>query len=157
AMSDDSSSSNDTFTETSSEGWLSRIGSAITGVLIGIVMAIAAFPLLFWNEGRAVRTAQSLAEGRGAVVTVSADKVDPGNERKLVPLTALAKPADTVADPALGVAVNALRLKRNVEMYQWNEKSKSETKNKLGGGTETVTTYSYEREWSTSLIDSSRF
>ena len=37
-----------------------------------------------WNEGRAVRTAESLEEGAGAVVSVPADAVDPGNEGKLV-------------------------------------------------------------------------
>jgi hypothetical protein len=44
-----------------------------------------------------------------------------------------------------------------VEAYQWDEDEKSETRNKLGGGTETVKTYSYKRVWSDKLIDSGRF
>jgi hypothetical protein len=151
------SSSSDTYTETTSEGWLSRIGGAIKGMLVGLVMTVAAFPLLFWNEGRAVRVAKSLDEGRGAVVTVSSERVEPANEGKLVHTTGRAKTGEILADPVFGVSANALHLKRKVEMYQWKESSRSETREKLGGGTETVTTYTYQRDWSESPIDSSRF
>src|SRR5512140_2041012 len=112
-MSDGDSVSGDSFTETTSIGWLSRIGGALKGVLVGLVLAVVAFPLLFWNEGRAVRTARSLDEGRGAVVTVASDSVQPANEAKLVHTTGRAKTSDTVMDPLLGVSANALRLKRN--------------------------------------------
>jgi Transmembrane protein 43 len=151
------SSGGDSYSETSSQGWLSKLGGAIKGVLVGIVMVIAAFPLLFWNEGRAVKTAKSLDEGRGAVVTAPADKVDAANEGKLVHMTGRAKTAESVSDPVFGVSANALSLKRKVEMYQWKESSKSEKKDRVGGGTDTVTTYTYAREWSESLIDSSKF
>ncbi len=156
-MADDETLSSDSVTETSSEGWLSRIGSAITGVIFGLVLFIAGFPLLFWNEGRAVTTAKSLAEGRGAVVTVPSDRVDAANEGKLVHTTGRAKTTETLADKDFDVSTNAIRLKRKVEMYQWKESSKSETKQKTGGGSETVTTYSYDKEWSSSPNDSSRF
>src|SRR5258708_18268552 len=118
---DDQPQSGDTFTETASEGWLSRIGSAIGGVLFGLVLFIAAFPLLFWNEGRAVTTAKSLAEGRGAVVTVPSDRVDAANEGKLVHTTGRAKTTATLADPHLGGSSHAIQLKRQAQMHQRNE------------------------------------
>jgi Transmembrane protein 43 len=151
------SSSDDSVSETSSQGWLSKLGGAIKGVLIGLVMMIAAFPLLFWNEGRAVKTAKSLDEGRGAVVTAPSDNVNAANEGKLVHMTGRAKTSETVSDPVLGVSANALSLKRKVEMYQWKETAKSEKKDKVGGSTETVTTYTYAKEWSESAIESSKF
>lgn len=150
-------SSSDSVSETSSQGWLSRLGGAIKGILVGIVMVIAAFPLLFWNEGRAVRTAKSLDEGSGAVVTTPSERVDPAHEGKLVHTTGRAKSTATLSDPEFGVSATAIALKRKVEMYQWKESSKSETKNKLGGGTETVNTYTYAKEWSESLQDSGKF
>ena len=150
-------SSSDSVSETSSQGWLSRLGGAIKGIFVGLIMVIAAFPLLFWNEGRAVRTAKSLDEGRGVVVTTLSERVDPANEGKLVHTTGRAKTMVTLSDPVFGVSANAIALKRKVEMYQWKESSKSETKNKLGGGTETVTTYTYAKEWSESLQDSGKF
>jgi hypothetical protein len=42
-------------------------------------------------------------------------------------------------------------------MYQWRESEESETRTKVGGGTETVTTYSYSPAWSPHLVDSSGF
>ncbi len=44
-----------------------------------------------------------------------------------------------------------------MKLYQWVEKSRSTSEKQLGGGTRTVTTYSYEKEWSSTLHDSSRY
>src|SRR5687768_7217856 len=98
-------------------------------VVIGILMMIGALPMLFWNEGRAVRTAESLGEGRGAAVSVSSEKVDPAKEGKLVHTMGRAKTADTVSDPVFGVSANAIALRRKVEMYQWKETSESRGRN----------------------------
>ncbi|HUB84673.1 MAG TPA: TMEM43 family protein, partial [Rhizomicrobium sp.] len=46
---------------------------------------------------------------------------------------------------------------RDASMYQWRENKKDETHDKLGGGQETVTTYTYEKVWSDSAINSSDF
>ena len=66
----------DTFTEITQKGWTSRIGESIKGVLIGIVLIGLSCVGLFWNEGRAVQTAKSLAEGEGWS-SPSGAKVDP--------------------------------------------------------------------------------
>ena len=77
-------------TETSSEGCLTRLSSAIGGVLFGLLFFLGSFVLIFWNEGRTVHRAQALSEGKGAVITVDAAKVDPNNEGALVHMTAKA-------------------------------------------------------------------
>ena len=74
----------DAFTQVTSTSWIARLGKSILGVLIGIVLIIAAIVLLFWNEGRAVTTARSLAEGSRAVVEVGSASVDPANDGKLI-------------------------------------------------------------------------
>src|SRR5262245_18526190 len=114
----------DTFSETSSQSWFSRIIDSIKSVLVGLAMLVASFPLLFWNEGRAVRTARSLEEGAGAVVSVSSTSVDPAHEGKLVHMTGEATTAETLEDPEFGVKAHALKLVRVVEMYQWEEEEK---------------------------------
>jgi len=53
----------DSYTETTQKSWASRIGESIKGVLIGLVLIVGSVIGLFWNEGRAVQTAKSLAEG----------------------------------------------------------------------------------------------
>ncbi len=147
----------DTFTETTRVSWFTRIKNSVIGVLIGLVLIAGMVFLLFWNEGRAVQTARSLTEGAGAVVTVGPDKVDAANDGKLIHVTGPVSTTSRPADATFGISVDGVRLVRTVEMYQWKESSKSETTNKVGGGQETVTTYSYAKEWSESAISSSDF
>ncbi|MBZ0114163.1 MAG: TMEM43 family protein, partial [Thermoanaerobaculia bacterium] len=112
----------------------------------------------FWGEGRAVKRAKTLNEGAGEVIAVSAQSVDPSREGKLIHTQGRAQTDETLADPSFGIeAPGALALQREVEMYQWIEESKSEERKKLGGGTETVTTYTYHKDWSSSSHASSSF
>jgi hypothetical protein len=147
----------DRVTVTTSKSWFSRIIESIKSVLVGLILFVAAFPILFWNEGRAVKTARSLEEGAGSVVPVAADTVAPANEGKLVHITGPVTTDGPVADAEIGVQSNGIKLLRNVEMYQWVEKEKSETRKKLGGGEETVTTYEYTKDWKGEPVDSSSF
>lgn len=140
---------------THSESLGRRIGSALGGLLIAPVLLLGAGVMLFGNEGRAVKRAKALDEGRGSVVSVSAPAAE--NEGKLVHAVGRADTVETLSDTQFPVAARALELRRTVEMYQWREKSSTKTETKLGGGKKKVTTYSYEPEWSTQLIDSSRF
>jgi hypothetical protein len=147
----------DSFSQVTSESWFTRIKNAFVGILVGLVLFFVAFPVLFWNEGRSVKTYKTLKEGGGAVVSVASDNVDPANESKLVHVTAKADTGAPLSDPVFGVTVQALKLKRVVELYQWKETADKKTEKKLGGGTETVTAYSYSKEWSGDLISSSNF
>lgn len=147
----------DEYTEITSQSWGSRIKGSLSGTLIGLILFLGAFPLLFWNEGRAVRTAKALDEGAGIVIAVSPDQVQAANQGKLVHLSGTPATEETLSDPLFGVRERALKLRRVVEMYQWQESSRSETKEKLGGGTETHTTYSYSRTWVDHPVSSSGF
>jgi len=147
----------DSYTEVTSQSWGSRLGGSLKGILGGLVLILVAIALLWWNEGRAVKRARALDEGAGQVVSVAADRVDPGYEGKLVHLTGRAVTDQTLTDPEFGVSAQGLKLRRVVQMYQWREHSRSETREKLGGGTETVTTYTYDQGWETRLINSSGF
>ena len=147
----------DLFQEVTSVSWFGRIKRAVGGVIFGLILIVLMVIGLFWNEGRAVQTARSLAEGSGAVVSVGADSVDAANDGKLVHVSGPVTADSGLADPDFGIAAQGLRLSRSVEMYQWKEESKSETTKKLGGGEETVTTYSYSKVWDDSQIDSSDF
>ena len=152
-----SGASGDTFTETTSKSWLQRIINSFVGVLVGLVLIVASIVGIFWNEGRAIDTARALAEGAGAVVSVDASAVDPANEGKLVHVMGAASASAPLADPQFPVKATGLKLVRAVEMYQWRQEERSETRDKLGGGSETVTTYSYSRAWSASRNDSDSF
>jgi hypothetical protein len=148
---------NDSFQVVTSRSWISRLGGAIKGVIFGLVLLLGAFVLLFWNEGRAVERYKTLKEGGGSVISIAADRVDQGNEGKLVHVSGRAESGGMVVDPVFAVRVKAIKMIRSVEMYQWVENSRSETRKKLGGGEETVTTYSYDKRWSERRIDSAGF
>ena len=144
-------------TEVTSTSWFSRLGQAIVGVLIGLLAIVVSIGLLFWNEGRAIRTAQGLSEGAGIVRSVPADAVDPGNAGRLIHVSGVLSTAGPVADPDFAVRARGVRLERHVEVYQWKEETHSETRGKFGGGEERTTTYKYVRTWSDQPIDSDRF
>lgn len=148
----------DTFSEVTHTGWLSRIGKSITGLLIGLVMTVGSFPLLWWNEGRSVKTYQGLVEGEKVCVEAAAETIDPANDGKLVHTSARAEAKDAVADPVFGVQLpGTIKLRRDVEIFQWTEHKKTHKKTKLGGGEETVTEYTYTKEWDDTIHRSSEF
>ncbi len=147
----------DTVREVTSQSWFSRIGQSFKGILFGLILFVVAFPVLFTNEGRAVKRQKTLEEGAQSVASVSADEVNPANDGALVHLTGKAVTDEMLEDPEFGVSAQAIKLQRSVEMYQWDETEQSDTKTKVGGGTETVTEYSYSQRWSSRLIPSSEF
>ncbi|BBE73337.1 TMEM43 family protein [Oharaeibacter diazotrophicus] len=147
----------DRFTEVTSVSWFGRLKRSVGGVVFGLLLLVVATIGLFWNEGRAVTTARSLAEGKGLVVSVDAGTIDRANEGRLVHVAAPVTLDGEVADDVFPVRAAAIRLVRRVEMYQWRQSSQSETRKTLGGGEETVTTYSYDKVWQEGRIDSSDF
>jgi hypothetical protein len=129
-----------------------RLMQSLTGILVGLGLICASGYGLFWNEGRAVQVERALTEGAGLAVTVNAARVDPANDGKLVHVTGESRAARELRDADIGIAARGLRLDRRVEMYQWREDSRTETRDG-----QRVTTYSYNRVWSDQPIDSSRF
>ncbi len=147
----------DQVTEVTSTSWFARLGQAVVGVLIGFIFVVVAIGVLFWNEGRAIRTAQGLAEGAGIVRSVPAERADPADNGRLIHVTGMLSTGGPISDPDFAVRVNGVRLVRHVEVYQWKEETHSETRTKFGGGEERTTTYKYVRAWSDKPIDSDRF
>jgi hypothetical protein len=148
------------YSETTSTGWFSRIGNSFGGIAVGLVLLVAATCLLYWNEGRTVKTRGAINEAQQACVEMKdITKVDPAFDGKLVHATGKAETTEVLSDAAFGVKTPgpAIKLSRAAEFYQWVESSKSETRKKFGGGTETVTTYSYDKQWVSQPVDSSEF
>ena len=146
------------YQEVTKTSYGSRLSNSLGGILGGLIMFIAATILLWWNEGRSVKTAKMLKAAETECVDVaSIASLDPALDGQLVHATAVAKTDEVLTDPDYGLSVNAIRLVRDVEYYQWVEHSTSETKAKIGGGQETTTTYTYSKEWVSGPIDSGSF
>ncbi len=121
-------------------------------IIVGLLLLVIAFPLIFWNEGRAVKRKKALNIGEGMVISVSNQKIDPENEGELVHVTGFATTNEILSDPVFLVQTNAIFLSRDVEMYQWVEIQRTVQKED-----ETETYFTYSKEWRSSLIDSSDF
>jgi len=148
----------DSITETTTTGWLNRMGSSLVGVLIGIVLLPSAIFLLSWNEGRAVTAATGLKRGLSTIVEISADTVNQQNNSKLVYLNGTVSGATPAVDPWNKLSATGLvRLQRRVEMYQWLERESETTSNNIGGSQTTQKTYTYSLGWAETAVNSAQF
>lgn len=142
--------------EVHKDGWVERMGGSFRGVVTGLGIVAAAACLLWWNEGRAIKTAKRLSEGAGAVVSVEISRVDSANEGKLVHVSGKVETTDELSDPIFGISAKAISLSRTVEIYQWVETATTK-RVKKGDKEEDLTTYSYNLEWCAEPVDSTNF
>ncbi|MEK6237441.1 MAG: TMEM43 family protein [Planctomycetales bacterium] len=145
-------------TEVTNESWFSRLGNSIKSVALGFVMFLAAFPLLWMNEGCSAGKEVAYGEFKKVVKTVPADKVNSANEGQAIHLSGEATTDETLADPEFGVsAEKVIRLNRTVEMYAWEETEHEDKEKKVGGSEDTIKSWSHDRDWVESPQDSSEF
>lgn len=153
----------DSYTVTTHQSWFDRLRASFGGMCAGLIFIVASFPLLVWNEGRAIRRYRTLEEGRKIVVPVAdPSAIDASYEGRLIHFYGTAVPRSDVSDATFGVTpsargVDAIKLRRAVEMYQWMEESRSETHKTKGGGSETTKTYTYTKGWTSREVESSSF
>ena len=146
------------YTETKTVGYGSRVGSSFRGIGTGFILFLAGTALLWWNEGRAVKTEKMLDEaGRAYVEMENPNKKDASLEGELICGTAMATTEDSLIDQQFGIGAKAIAIMRNVEYYQWVQHEHSTSKDKLGGKQEIVTEYTYSKEWVSRPIESSQF
>ncbi|XP_008280891.1 transmembrane protein 43 [Stegastes partitus] len=141
----------------SNPGFLERLSETAGGTVVGIGLFFLSIYVLFTNEGRALQTASSLDEGLSQVVSLGPFlSLDPQNNNRLVHLSAQLRTQQPLHDPNYRVVVQAVKLKRQVEMYQWVEYRESKDYQE-NGETKTETTYTYNTEWKSELVNSRNF
>ncbi|MBQ9295380.1 MAG: TMEM43 family protein [Bacteroidaceae bacterium] len=146
------------YTETTTIGYGSRVGNSFRSIGTGFLLFIAGTALLWWNEGRVVKTDKMLYEAEGVTVELETiDRINPEMDGKLVHATGFANTEDSLVDAQFGIGATAIRLARDVEYYQWVEHSQEQHKDKLGGSEEIVITYTYTKEWTSEPEESSLF
>lgn len=146
------------YTEGTTQSWGSRLSNSLKGLVFGLILIAISALLLFWNEGRAVKTAQALDEGAEQVIPVESNAtVDPAMENQLVHMSGQAVTTETLTDSQFGLSLPAIALRRTVEYYQWVEQSESHEEKQMGGSTRTVTTYTYTRKWCDEPQNSANF
>ncbi len=150
-------SRNNSYSNSSSENWFSRLMESFKTVFLGFILFTGAFFLIWWNEGRAIKTTLGIEQGLNVMVEANLNEIDPNNNGKLVHLSGKVSSGELLTDHDFHFSVNAIKLRRSVEMFQWIEKKSVKKNTKIGGSEETKTTYSYEKQWEKKLIDSDQF
>jgi len=135
-----------------------RLLDSLKGAGIGFILFGIGTILLFVNEGNYVKNAKTIGAAEKALIRVSdISEVNSAYDGKLIHAYGFADTQDTLTDDTFGVSERAIALARKVEFYQYQENKKTEKKDKMGGGEETTTTYTYGKNWFSSPIDSSGF
>lgn len=146
------------YQEKTTVGYGSRVGSSFRNIGTGFILFVAGTALLWWNEGRVVKTDKMLNEAESVTVELETiDRINPEMDGSLVHATGFANTEDSLIDAQFGIGATAISMARSVEYYQWVEHSQEQRKDKLGGKEEIVTTYTYTKEWTDSPVQSSQF
>lgn len=142
----------DVITKVTTKSWGSKIGDSIKGVLVGLLLFLASFAVLWMGEG--ITDLSKIAKN---AVEIDPNAVDTANEGTLVSVTGEMASDELLGDPGYLNPGKYLTLNRSVEMYAWIEKRETKSEDKVGGKTETTETISYHMGWTSSPQDSSRF
>ena len=123
----------DHFTETSRQGFGSRLAISLAGLVIGPLLVIGAIVLLWWNEGRAVQAIVGLKDAASQVIEADASGPSPANANKLTDVVGAATAQAPIQDSDVGITfTDQVGVARTAVMYQWKETKKEETNENMG-------------------------
>ncbi len=146
------------YQETTTTGYGTRLGNSFKGILTGLVMIVLGTCLLWWNEGRAVKQRDANEGALEQTIEVAdISTVNPEYNGKMIHASGEAKTDEMLSDGLFGINENAFRISRDVEYYQWIEKTEKKTEEHLGGSETTTTTYHYEKGWTDTPVQSDKF
>ncbi len=148
----------DSVSVTSHHSYGSRVGNSFKSILWGIILVILSIALLAWNENNYVKQKAALKEWASLVNETTANQINSELEWKEVHLYGeTASDDEALQDSTFWVVSNDLKLKRNVEMYQWYEEEHEECHDNMWWSEDCTTTYTYDKKWDDEAIDSSHF
>ena len=143
------------------QDWLSKLMGSIQGILIGLILFVVSIGLLYWNEGRV-----DISSVADKAVEISATEQSTEAEGQLISTSGKITTEDLLGDTYLQ-AGNYIAVRRNVEMYAWDESSETKSKttngenyvdvdeNNASNGSEK--TYIYNKVWTSNPDDSAGF
>ena len=146
------------YTETQHTSYGGRLKNSLGGIGTGFLLFIGATVLLWWNEGRAVKTAKAINETEDVCVEMdNINKLDAQFNGQVVHATGSATTNDSLVDAEFETGAVAVRLTRSVEYYQYVEEKHEETHDNVGGSQDKKITYTYKESWTDSPVNSGEF
>ncbi len=129
---------------------------SILGPFFGVLLLLFCLKFQIDSEYAAAEMKGALKTSSGLVAELTPSTA-PTLEGKLVHFSGVAHANAPVQDLNTGATFDALVVNRKVEMFQWRQDEHTETEKQLGGGSRTISTYTYTRDWSDRLINSNGF
>ena len=144
----------DQFKEVKTIGYRSRIGPAIKGVLLGLILFFGSFALIFWNEGRDV-----ISNLAAKAIPIVSDGIstDASLQGSLVSVRGTVSASKRIGDGLYLLPGDYIKVDRIVEIYAWVQHQSTKTKKNIAGSETQETNYDYQKEWITNLPDSGQF
>ena len=133
----------------------SKIKSALTGIIIGPLLILIAIYFLAANEFRSVARTAAIIEWESIVETLDTNNIEATNQKFVYTNWNLT--SSSLNDSDFWLNIDGVAFERKVEMYLWDEESKTEVKENLWWSETHTTTYSYKKRWSSNPIDSQNF
>ena len=141
----------------SQQAWNIHTKDYFKNIIFGVLLLSFSLIIIFWNEGNVIYRVQTLEEAEQDVISIEANQVDLFNESKLIHLSGPAVTNEIVTDEKFWInATDVIKLRRIVEMYQWQEKQHSESKGLLGSKNIITMNYTYEKVWLEEHINSKK-
>lgn len=132
--------------------YFQRLKNSFMGIFLGIILFLASFGVLYWNEGRV-----DLSKIASTAIEIPATGSSTANNGDFVSATGILSSEETLGDPPFLKPGQYVALKRKSEMYAWNETRKTETKKNTGGSETKTTTYTYNKTWTEKPENSAAF
>ncbi|HEX5124932.1 MAG TPA: TMEM43 family protein, partial [Rhodanobacteraceae bacterium] len=121
-----------------------RSNPVVVVAILAVLVAIGAYAWLRERHAPAAPSAANATKTYGEAPRVSADRIDPANEGRVVTVAGTLSVKKPARDTQLGIDADAVMLLRSAEMLQWQEKCAGSA-------------CTYQQVWSPLAIDSRRF
>ncbi len=144
----------DVYTDTTTSGYGGRIVDSIKGILFGIILFIASFGVLYWNEGR---VDLSFLAKTAAEISSQTQNKNASLDGKLVSASGKVTSDQNIGDKLFLKPDNYIAVMRKVEMYSWSETSETQNNTNVGGSQTKQTTYTYTQKWTVDPESSADF
>ncbi|XP_044743202.1 transmembrane protein 43 homolog [Chrysoperla carnea] len=127
--------------------------------IFGCIFLTIGFWVLFSNEAKAIRHSQVLDEVLNTVNILNPNEpMNKNLDSTLVYISAPIHIEEPLTEPEYGISVQAVKLKRRVQMFQWIEEETTPDYSPIDAHTDAAQkNYYYYTDWREKLIDSSRF
>ena len=121
-----------------------RVVGSIIGMILGPILFLGSFPLLFWNEGR---VDLSLIATTATEISAEAFSADKSLNGKLILATGILNVDASIGDSLFLKPDKFIAIRRKSEMYSWKERKRTETQTESDGSKAIKTIYNYDTEW----------